>query len=123
MMDIIEIRQGNYVLKRSSKDIFHIDSTSNYVKVSRSPQLYEPIPIDEEWLDRLGFSLESDERDSITYFKNAFNYYLTFDHEDIRLDFMTKQGYHCIFYDDKCMLYVHQLQNFYHAHTGQELTL
>lgn len=79
------------------------------------------IPLTEEILLNLGFELVNDSGDSKDYSIKGFDYYVGIDHEDIRIDFVTKSGCYCVFYDDERFQYVHQLQNLYFALTGKEL--
>ena len=74
----------------------------------------EPIPITPEWLERLGFKSDQFFDDTRPIF------YLG----DFYIDWDTLQPQDCGFDIAKIKIkYIHQLQNLYHALTGQELTV
>jgi hypothetical protein len=77
---------------------------------------FEPIPLTEEWLIKFGFSREA----KIGGDGIEFRVY----HFDV-LTFNTNHlwWYKCQPMNDTPLEYVHQLQNFYFALTGKELTL
>ena len=73
----------------------------------------EPIPLTEEWLIKFGFEKEVDYGQE-QYYVNGFMVYGAV--EDFVLSGYVKDGY-------IKTKYVHQLQNLYHALTGEELTI
>lgn len=91
--------------------------------VEKGDKVYEPIPLTEEWLVKLGFE------ENAGRFTNGhkeycahnydFRFTITTDHED-------NVGLCAFGSDDDIVLtvkYVHQLQNLFHSLTGEELTI
>ena len=70
-----------------------------------------PIPLTEEWLERLGFKFKEGDDGPNTWAQRA---------GDI---FVTLSKYHGKFYYQRQVEYVHQLQNLYFALTGTELVV
>lgn len=81
---------------------------------------FEPIPLTEEWLVNFGFSREVKVGSEMGTDGVVFRVY----HFDV-LTFNTNHGwwYKVQRMNDTPLEYVHQLQNFYFALTGKELTL
>lgn len=112
-----ELRIGNWVKRTTQPEGFQIDSHS-FIVCERNPSMYEPIPLTEEWLVKLGFKKRE----------------LSLSHNTkLYVCLKTENEY---FNDGKCLIlaqecpyismpckYVHQLQNLYFALTGEELTL
>jgi hypothetical protein len=119
-----ELRLGNLVSNmnpRHNDSILTIESIGDNHEVNVFYRKYllselEPIPLTEEWLIKFGFSREA----KIGGDGVEFRVY----HFDI-LTFNTNHGwwYKCQPMNDTPLEYVHQLQNFYFALTGKELTL
>ena len=109
-----ELRLGNYVVSNEEnclwqKALYEIDRWTLAKILKYSIKGLEPIPLTEDWLLKFGFEKKYNE------------YYLgdIIICEEIN-DF--KFGYD--FYEDILELkHVHQLQNLYHALTGEELTI
>ncbi len=100
-MEAKELRIGNWVSYKG-----------NLVKWSRSDfcdnvaiRLSSPIPLTEDWLKEFGF----------IEFNRTF-----WDRDDFYAVNM-QQGYYRCEYLETDILYVHQLQNIYHAISGKEL--
>ncbi len=111
-MKASELRIGNWVDLVGSNSSFQIDTIYD-----NELSGIEPIPLTEEWLERFGF-------DSIALGYELDDRFITLRPEDdidggfdvfIMTADMEQPKY--ITYID----YVHQLQNLYHALTGQEL--
>ena len=83
---------------------------------------YKPIPLTEEWLLEFGF--DKLENDIPTYYK-CFGNLIEDDYEfsfNIYID--SEQNYFITVFGRKIIIkYVHQLQNLYHALTGEELII
>ena len=83
---------------------------------------YKPIPLTQEWLVKLGF--DKLENDIPTYFK-CFGNLIEDDYEfsfNIYVD--SEQNYFITVFGRKIIIkHAHQLQNLYHALTGEELTI
>jgi hypothetical protein len=75
----------------------------------------EPIPLTEEWLNKLGFELNGFYRLQVTSFLE-----LCWKPYDKTLNLQTKKNG---FTEDSKVKYVHELQNLYFALTGKEITL
>ena len=78
---------------------------------------WQPIPLTEEWLVKFGFEKVT-EGDNNNWFRGGGRYWVQ-EHTEVN-DF--------IFYGEnssieKCIESIHQLQNIYHALTGEELTI
>lgn len=120
-----ELRVGNLVTRKSVPNICYV----NYGVIQDieiySPTDYLPIPISEDWLEKLGFKKEWDEDGSgdYDYVKKIDRYlfivrsqdlFSTYQRRDIGLKYepLTKE-----------IKYIHQLQNLYYALTEQELAV
>lgn len=108
-----EVRLGNLVM--DGKDIEQVNARmiDMLVKIEAD---FEPIPLTEEWLLKFGFSCEAKMGGDGVEFRVY--------HFDV-LTFNTNHGwwYKVLRINDTPLEYVHQLQNFYFALTGEELTL
>jgi hypothetical protein len=125
-MDCKELRIGNLIKWGDSIQV--IEAIFNYntelptvmcnpLEAERYLSEFEPIPLTEEWLKRLGLKYQFD---SDTYEIN-FKY----DCNKIIVDLFTKHvcvdtGLNSIYIEH--IKFVHQLQNLYFALTGKELT-
>ena len=103
-----ELRVGNIVHNGVVREQEIYDSS--YIELA---QFYEPIPLTEEWLLRLGFHKIS--------FRNNHNRY---DMDNLRYnDGIIQLKHRKISFSLASCKYVHQLQNLYFALKGTELTL
>jgi len=131
MIQVTDLRVGNLVfyptvnlnngepfdevIEVKANDIKNLEISRNYLK---------PIPLTEEWLDNFGFEkvkygYKFPKIDGNEY-RMKIGRWVTkkFLQEDVLLE------HPFIRYDGICDIhYVHQLQNLYHALTGQELTI
>jgi hypothetical protein len=55
-MEITELRVGNWARRDYLPDGFQIDVNS-FIVCDRDPEMYQPIPLTEEWLLKFGFEL------------------------------------------------------------------
>lgn len=114
-MDARELRIGNYVISKLAGLI-----QVQYIPANIDISNYEPIPLTEEWLIKFGFE---------KIYESEFR--VKYDLEkDLRFGFNknkslknTPEGLSFIGCTYTHIKYVHQLQNFYHALTSEELTL
>lgn len=114
-----ELRIGNFVSqlysfgcdgnKKPEWRIWELDLL-DIQDVQSRPEIYNPIPLTEEWLVRFGF-----EKRKFSYLYGYGNFLY-----DYRLKLWTWYG---IQLHDYLITYVHQLQNLYFALTGQELEI
>ena len=114
-MEAKELRLENLLLHDGeiiSVDIYDI----SVIDVGKSPfaDRYEPIPLTEEWLIKFGF-----EFDEIGYLFKDLSIYSFVDRKEkgfmlVVADIEHKETY---------VKYVHQLQNLFHALTGEDLTI
>ena len=126
MIDPKEVRIGNLV--NYNEDGYGFD---DYVVVIEPTEIHtrrtiaerikhaelNPIPITPEWLERLGFVCTwSASGDGTTYEKDRIS--LHGDHFPLHLN-----GYTIPWFGMPKINHIHQLQNLYHALTGQELTV
>ena len=110
-----ELRIGNWVFSEETESNFVIDEHSFSAITIEHIDAIKPIPLTDEWLKRFGFEVEG-----LGY--EIYDRFLTLiPEEDEGFDVLImtadfeKPMY--ITYID----YVHQLQNLYHALTGEEL--
>ena len=117
-----EFRIGNYAILKGKE----IKFTTFYglCNLEAKPELYEPIPLSEEWLLKFGFV-------QCIHDKTLYKY-LNFIYFKLEKEFNNSKDYDYISanlrgtnaVDFMCRLYfVHQLQNLYFALTGEELTI
>lgn len=120
-----ELRIGNLILIKypHNKDfiVTVITSGDDINACLRSPIYFNPIPLTEEWLGKLGFEPHFDKIEEINYFCYK--------------DFVIENEFFCFGYADAIVYdllrvnkknplkYVHQLQNLYFSLTGDELTV
>jgi hypothetical protein len=113
-----ELRIGNFYDHNGFVNEVH-PNTIEEVWISERSWV-KPIPLTEEWLLKFGFSCEVKVGSEIGTDGVEFRVY----HFDV-LRFNTNHGwwYKVQRINDTPLEYVHQLQNFYFALTGKELTL
>ena len=114
-MEARELRIGNFVMKNRVV-------TSATLNIIADIELYqnqgfnnfEPIPLTEEWLKRIGAEYKGEDSDDTRAYMlriGTFNFW-----SDSSNDFSTIE-----FSDRIAVKYVHQLQNLYFALTSEEL--
>jgi hypothetical protein len=120
-MEAKDLRIGNWFLGDCTEGKFHQITANEILDFYDDPldDYYQPIPLTEEWLLKLGFEYNDNYEN---YRVKANEYY-----NSVKLD----DGIWCYNNDNSdagCYFvteikHVHQLQNLYFALTGQELTL
>lgn len=106
------LRIGNLVYRENSKLINQKNEVYKIENVNlQSAQKYEPIPLTEEWLLKMGF-----EKDGKYYSKGSFHYH-EFGHIFIGNDHVSSG------HVDALIKYIHELQNLYYALKKKELTI
>lgn len=124
-MEAKELRIGNYyididngITEMSGHELYQMAVGENLGVISVNE--YNPIPLTGDWLIKLGFKL-LEYRVNEIYSHPTFNmHFYIYKNGRIRLS-MVKGVF-----DEKVMKrlkHVHQLQNLYHALTGEELTI
>lgn len=117
-MDLREIRIGNYFEintegqpcpDRLENGIYKWDNWYDYYEFGFNENIFRPIPLTEEWLERMGFENYSIDCDS-----EGFN------HIDVSFHNKSVTVY-LNDYEITFIQHVHQLQNLYFALTGKEL--
>jgi hypothetical protein len=111
------------------------DERGNYLRLEGVPHgvwmenkgelIVEGVPLTEDVLVKLGFVKTDDYGDQIYYEpkeRENRDYYICFDHDDISFGLSVFGNCTNLLYDDANLQFVHQLQNLYHALTGEELT-
>lgn len=113
VLDAKELRIGNFVYCKIYDKQIKMESFFGLCNIESRPDLFEPIPLTEEWLLKLGFT----------------KLYGCFGFETQRGNFIIEEDlceitgdYNDIGFMAPCG-YVHQLQNLYFALTGSELTV
>ena len=126
-----ELRLGNLVIATLTNEIYEIGiwalrviEDGNYQNsYDTETKVYEPIPLTEEWLERLGFKLCGYELLSWEHETLLEGFQLTginwADADEPNYQFLNYNIGDNIF----SIHYVHQLQNLYFALTGEELKL
>jgi hypothetical protein len=121
MIDIKELRIGNYY--NQFGNIYQVNGhiISELEKAPQGQLWCKPIPLTEEWLLKFGF-----EKDDV--FDEFFTYLPIHDLCMDKLSFRVDEGFIC--YESikyrtllKHIQYVHSLQNLYFALTNQELEI
>jgi hypothetical protein len=125
-MEARELRIGNWVLEKQNKllgEIFNITRTTCRIFVDNEledlkPSLedIEPIPLTEQWLERLGFKPDAV---GCMYQDPENDYYGFVDRKEDGFMLVVHGEEHRETY----VKYVHQLQNLFYELTGKELEL
>jgi len=129
MIDVKHLRVGNIIKSKDGNLPYWAITEEDMITILQAEDrsIYEPIPITEEWLLKLGFEdFYEGDNDYIKYIDPNRDYYL-------QLDVRRRDGKYTIldnpFNDDLrdfsrvYIIYLHQLQNIYFALTGEELEL
>lgn len=118
-MKASELRIGNSIMQ---DDDFVFVTWWRLELMENNKIEYKPIPLTVDWLLKLGF--DKLENDIPTYFK-CFGNLIEDDYEysfNIYVD--SEQNYFITIFGRKIIIkHVHQLQNLYHALTGEELII
>ena len=108
------VKDGKPVIEYEAKDISGTQVENPYIDVISQ---YEPIPLTEEWLIKLGFEKLTDSKDGFkntTYtYTKGISFIVYFDGVRLSTNFWMGNEKH----------YVHQLQNLFYVLSGEELTL
>lgn len=108
------VKDGKPVIEYEAKDISGTQVENPYIDVISQ---YEPIPLTEEWLIKLGFEKLTDSNDGFkntTYtYTKGISFIVYFDGVRLSTNFWMGNEKH----------YVHQLQNLFYVLSGEELTL
>ncbi len=117
-----DLRIGNYVFDKHGRiatvktigmfDNIRLTASGYYYFESAKLFYCKPIPITEEWLLRFGFEQEYG---IMSFVKD--------DRSSIKITYETLADFYRLYPYTYKIKYVHQLQNLYHALTGEELTL
>jgi hypothetical protein len=117
-----ELRIGNFIENTDSQMASYMVVNADVIKQNEHTMYasLEPIPLTEEWLFKFGFWREVKVGSEMGTDGIEFRVY----HFDV-LTFNTNHGwwYKVQRINETPLEYVHQLQNFYFALTGKELTL
>ena len=121
-----ELRIGNYLYFKNTKDVVMVDLINNKHFDCRDEYgsfipngNYEPIPLTEEVLLKCGF-VYSEPFPNVRGILFNENFEIGLDGEDFILDQMSVRIDKAIILKVK---YLHQLQNIWFVHKGQELTI
>lgn len=117
-----ELRIGNFVQDKKGReiDIVRVSNVSERHLNFWEESVYQPIPLNEEWLIRFQWTLHK----SDMYWMSPFSKELTITKYATTepVFYFVHENYQVGLPDIK-LEYVHQLQNLYFCLTGQELTL
>lgn len=127
MMNVKDYRIGNLV-EYDTDDLSwqtHEVSLFDLIVLELLPDVehYRPIPITEEWLQKLGFSIENDYGGKDNDCKTAT---IGFGERQFDIYIERKQNHFLYWLENGHSIelkYVHQLQNLYHSLFGDELSL
>jgi len=107
-----DLRFGNIVKSRSRNEIITIDTFDTFKRVSRLSVTHEYVPLTEEWLLKFGAKELKAKRGVLKEFVL----------KTVRIEL--SNSYNFYYKNSKIIIEsVSQLQNLYHALTGQELTI
>jgi hypothetical protein len=120
-MNIKDLRIGNLVYSKTYSKEIEMKSFYGLCNVESNPELFEPIPLTEKWLKKLGFG-KSDEHEMGNNLNDNFGFYYDYHFKRFRLECSDDDGLNYADMDLK-INYVHQLQNLYFYLTGDELTI
>lgn len=108
------VKDGEPVIEYEAKDISGTQVENPYIDVISQ---YEPIPLTEEWLIKLGFEKLTDSKDGFkntTYtYTKGISFIVYFDGVRLSTNFWMGNEKH----------YIHQLQNLFYVLSGEELIL
>ena len=108
------VKDGEPVIEYEAKDISGTQVENPYIDVISQ---YEPIPLTEEWLIKLGFEKLTDSKDGFkntTYtYTKGISFIVYFDGVRLSTNFWMGNEKH----------YIHQLQNLFYVLSGEELML
>ena len=114
-----ELRIGNYINYCDKKISVKPDDIKVILKLGMDAEIYEPIPLTEEWLLKFGFkSIGTKYRPCYRIQRKERVYEFVANYQSLGIVSIDTTYY---FADN--IIHVHQLQNLYFALTGEELTL
>ena len=115
-MKASELRIGNYVESSGGWPLRSVNA-HGLSTILNEIESYKPIPLTEDWLLKFGFEISD-------YYKNYYNGVCSVKYDGDREFILSKDESDANCYTiDAEIKYVHQLQNLYHALTGEELTI
>jgi len=121
-MKATELRIGNYVTFTDETNTIVAISPADFAREFHKGYHfdgYEPIPLTEEWLVKFGYSDTNDEMYNVNIWMLGDDIHVSPVVSSTGIHGLLIYGYLKYFED----VYVHQLQNLYHALTGEELTI
>lgn len=122
MVNPKELRIGSLVYNENTntvKLIYYGDFAEMYIEDTGMVKSFDPIPLTEEWLVKLGFIQSDCETDYMEWDK----YPISIGNDGGLNDYKNQPFYYEIEWDYKKEIkYVHQLQGLYFALTGEELS-
>lgn len=121
MIKVNDIRIGNLITykNRANGDTQMPVEVGDLFRIEQEPNGYDPIPLTEEWILKFGFDFVSN-RSLWKLFNCPFYIEYIIAQYRILIRGVT-QSVECSEFPE--LKYVHQLQNLFHALTGQELTI
>lgn len=117
MIQANELRIGNWLIDIKFGSYIRFKSFFGLCNVEANPDLYNPIPLTPEILEKAGFELRKEYGTSIEIDYKLYPLYVKFEHNGGLL--ITIHEYSSCSH----VKYLHQLQNLYFALTGEELQI
>lgn len=117
-----DLRIGNYVYDNHRKIVVDVAlNTLRLLSYNVDDNNYTPIPLTEEWLERLGFEREEDE----IHGEKTWDYQRDIEGRECWAEWNEKGQLEGVTIDctNRLFKYVHEFQNLYFALTGEELEL
>ena len=118
-MESSELRIGNLVYEKYPSYLDYEVVDIWYIGRDLSLDYINPIPLTEEWLLKFGFNRHHDDySNDVIFIKNV--------HNNTEFEwgvYPNELGSGIQIQNRKLLKYVHQLQNLYHALTGEELII
>ncbi|KAA0126423.1 hypothetical protein FY557_17385 [Chryseobacterium sp. SN22] len=116
MIKAKELRLGNKVQKYGKTVTVDLGVLA---KINNGSVVYEPIPLSEEWLLKIGFEKKAEHNFRKFIFERGIIHAYT-NKPEVEIELGNKSGYSFGYPKVKS---VHQLQNLVHSLTGEELTV
>ena len=114
-MKVEELRIGNFI-KVDDLPIEQVTlkTFATLLKFPATISCFNPVPLDDEWLEKFGWLKDIDKNGNVEYIKPLCNFSIRY-----AIDYFAEYQFRII----SQFKYVHQLQNLYYVITRSELVL